>query len=128
VFSRRRVVQIFARGARILDGSYMTQELSFVVHNSDSTSNSEPSTVSSVSIADPYVLLKMTDGSIQLLVGGIIYLCFLILVYFFLKRLFSAFLVCYWHFIHMAQILVQLYLFDVFFIASSDCLLVFLLF
>jgi len=95
VFSRRRVVQIFARGARILDGSYMTQELSFVVHNSDSTSNSEPSTVSSVSIADPYVLLKMTDGRIQLLVGGIINLSFLGLVYFFLKGLFSAFLVCY---------------------------------
>ena len=105
----------------------MTQVLSFVVHNSDSTSNSEPSTVSSVSIADPYVLLKMTDGRIQLLVGGIINLSFLGLVYFFLKRLFSAFLVCYWHFIHMAQILVQLFLFDVF-IASSDCLLVFLLF
>lgn len=69
LFGRRRVVQIYARGARILDGSYMTQELSFVVHNSESTSNSEPSTVSSVSIADPYVLLKMTDGSIQLLVG-----------------------------------------------------------
>ncbi|ONK71681.1 uncharacterized protein A4U43_C04F11250 [Asparagus officinalis] len=72
LFGRRRVVQIFARGARILDGSYMTQELSFAMNNSESASsasNSEPSTVSSVSIADPYVLLKMTDGSIQLLAG-----------------------------------------------------------
>lgn len=50
----------------------MTQELNFGGHNSDSTTNSELSAVVSVSIADPYVLLKMTDGSIQLLVGGII--------------------------------------------------------
>ncbi|KAG1355385.1 putative cleavage and polyadenylation specificity factor subunit 1 [Cocos nucifera] len=60
---------IFAHGARILDGSYMTQELNFGGHNSDSTTNLELSAVASVSIADPYVLLKMTDGSIQLLVG-----------------------------------------------------------
>ncbi|URD80129.1 cleavage and polyadenylation specificity factor subunit [Musa troglodytarum] len=69
LFGRRRVVQIFARGARILDGSYMTQELTFGVHNSELISNSEAPVVASVSIADPYVLLKMTDGSIQLLVG-----------------------------------------------------------
>lgn len=84
-FHRRRVVQIFARGARILDGSYMTQELSFVVQNSDSTSNSESSTVSSVSIADPYILLKMTDGTIQLLVGGTASLSFFTLIYYFLN-------------------------------------------
>lgn len=84
MFFRRRVVQIYARGARILDGSYMTQELSFAVHNSESTSTSEPSTVSSVSIADPYVLLKMTDGSIQLLVGGTVSLNFFKLMYCFL--------------------------------------------
>ncbi|KAF8379330.1 hypothetical protein HHK36_028764 [Tetracentron sinense] len=69
LFGRRRVVQVFARGARILDGSYMTQDLSFGAPNSESSSGSESSTVSSVSIADPYVLLKMSDGSIQLLVG-----------------------------------------------------------
>ncbi|XP_008791964.2 cleavage and polyadenylation specificity factor subunit 1 isoform X2 [Phoenix dactylifera] len=69
LFGRRRVVQIFAHGARILDGSYMTQELNFGGHNSDSTTNSELSAVASVSIADPFILLKMTDGSIQLLVG-----------------------------------------------------------
>lgn len=67
---RRRVVQIFANGARILDGSYMTQELSFGVHNSDHSSTPDSSTVCSASIADPYVLLKMVDGSIQLLIGG----------------------------------------------------------
>ena len=53
----------------------MTQELTFGVHNSELISNSEAPVVASVSIADPYVLLKMTDGSIQLLVGGTIYSC-----------------------------------------------------
>ncbi|KAK8965128.1 Cleavage and polyadenylation specificity factor subunit 1 [Platanthera guangdongensis] len=71
LFGRRRVVQVFARGARILDGSYMTQELSFGVHNSDHSSTLDSSTVSSASIADPYVLLKMVDGSIQLLIGDL---------------------------------------------------------
>lgn len=69
LFGRRRVVQVFARGARILDGSYMTQDLSFGTSNSESNSSSESSTVSSVSIADPYVLLRMSDGTVQLLVG-----------------------------------------------------------
>ncbi|XP_074570014.1 cleavage and polyadenylation specificity factor subunit 1 [Curcuma longa] len=69
LFGRRRVIQIFARGARILDGSYMTQEVPFGVHNSDLSSNSEAPVVVFVSIADPYVLLKMSDGSIQLLIG-----------------------------------------------------------
>ncbi|KAL3650446.1 hypothetical protein CASFOL_006849 [Castilleja foliolosa] len=69
LFGRRRVIQIFARGARILDGSFMTQELSFKSSNSEAGAVSEGTIVSSVSIADPYVLLRMTDGSIQLLVG-----------------------------------------------------------
>ncbi|KAG2711136.1 hypothetical protein I3843_04G057500 [Carya illinoinensis] len=67
LFGRRRVVQVFERGARILDGSFMTQDLTVGVPNSES--GSESSTVLSVSIADPYVLLRMTDGSIRLLVG-----------------------------------------------------------
>lgn len=66
---RRRVIQVYANGARILDGAFMTQELSFKAQSSDSASESQ--TVLSVSIADPYVLLRMIDGSIQLLVGGI---------------------------------------------------------
>ncbi|XP_058204748.1 cleavage and polyadenylation specificity factor subunit 1 isoform X2 [Rhododendron vialii] len=69
LFGRRRVVQVFARGARILDGAFMTQDLSFRAPNSEAGAGSETLTVSSVAIADPYVLLKMTDGSIQLLVG-----------------------------------------------------------
>ncbi|PIA49934.1 hypothetical protein AQUCO_01300575v1 [Aquilegia coerulea] len=68
LFGRRRVIQIFARGARVLDGSYMTQALSFGTQNSESSA-SDSSTVMSVSIADPYVLLRMSDGSIQLLIG-----------------------------------------------------------
>lgn len=65
------MIQIYARGARILDGAFMTQELTFKTSNSESGSGSEIPTVSSVSIADPYVLLRMSDGSIQLIVGGI---------------------------------------------------------
>ncbi|KAL7003207.1 hypothetical protein U1Q18_004365 [Sarracenia purpurea var. burkii] len=66
---RRRVVQVFARDARILHGAFMTQDISFRAPNSDSGSGSESLTVSSVSIADPCVLLRMTDRSVQLLVG-----------------------------------------------------------
>ncbi|KAI3970200.1 hypothetical protein MKW92_050293 [Papaver armeniacum] len=69
LFGRRRVIQVYARGARILDGSYMTQELSLGTPPPESTPASESSAVLSVTIADPYVLLRMTDGSIQLLVG-----------------------------------------------------------
>ncbi|KAL6004779.1 hypothetical protein ACLOJK_005335 [Asimina triloba] len=67
LFGRRRVVQVFARGARILDGAYMTQDLSFGPPNSESSS--ESTVVLSASIADPYILLRMSDGSIQLLIG-----------------------------------------------------------
>ncbi|KAJ6359475.1 hypothetical protein OIU76_001076 [Salix suchowensis] len=68
LFGRRRVVQVFERGARILDGSFMTQDLSFGGSSSE-TSRSESSTVMHVSIVDPYVLVRMADGSIQILVG-----------------------------------------------------------
>ncbi|XP_054786517.1 cleavage and polyadenylation specificity factor subunit 1 isoform X1 [Prosopis cineraria] len=69
LFGRRRVIQVYERGARILDGSFMTQDVSFGASNSESSSGSENAIVSSVSIADPYVLLRMSDGSIRLLVG-----------------------------------------------------------
>lgn len=48
----------------------MTQDLSFASSNAESSSGSDSFTVLSVSIADPYVLVKMTDGSIRLLIGG----------------------------------------------------------
>ncbi|EMS45375.1 putative cleavage and polyadenylation specificity factor subunit 1 [Triticum urartu] len=68
--TRRRVIQVYATGARVLDGSFMTQELNFTAHSSESSSSSsELLGVASASIADPYVLLKMVDGTIQLLVG-----------------------------------------------------------
>ncbi|VAH25292.1 unnamed protein product [Triticum turgidum subsp. durum] len=63
-------IQVYAMGARVLDGSFMTQELNFTAHSSESSSSSsEPLGVASASVADPYVLLKMVDGTIQLLVG-----------------------------------------------------------
>jgi cleavage and polyadenylation specificity factor subunit 1 len=69
-FCRCRVVQVYARGVRILNGGYMTQQLCIEVPNADTSLSSDNAVVSAVSIVDPYVLLKMTDGSIQLIVGG----------------------------------------------------------
>lgn len=57
----------------------MTQDLSFGASNSESGSGSESATVLSVSIVDPYVLLRMSDGGIRLLVGGIFSQTFAIL-------------------------------------------------
>jgi len=69
LFGRRRVIQVYAKGARVLDGSFMTQELNFTMHSSESSLTSEPLAAASASIADPYVLLKMVDGTVRLLVG-----------------------------------------------------------
>lgn len=62
------MIQVFEHGLRILNGSSMTQELSLAAPNPEP--GSESCLVSTVSIADPYVLLKMSDGSIRLLSGG----------------------------------------------------------
>ncbi|KAI4363631.1 hypothetical protein MLD38_019823 [Melastoma candidum] len=67
LFGRRRVIQVFEHGLRVLNGSSMTQELSLAAPNPEPSS--ESCLVSTVSIADPYVLLKMSDGSIRLLGG-----------------------------------------------------------
>jgi cleavage and polyadenylation specificity factor subunit 1 len=48
----------------------MTQELIFNQHSSDIIPSSELPAAAFVSIADPYVMIRMTDGSVQLLVGG----------------------------------------------------------
>lgn len=48
----------------------MTQDVSFGASNSESDSASESAIALSVSIADPFVLLRMSDGSIRLLIGG----------------------------------------------------------
>lgn len=71
LFSRRRVVQVYSRGVRLLDGAYMTQELRIEAPSSkaDANSKSESVSVAYASIVDPYVLLKMTDGTVQLVTG-----------------------------------------------------------
>ncbi|XP_027110442.2 cleavage and polyadenylation specificity factor subunit 1-like [Coffea arabica] len=69
LFGRRLVIQIYAYGARLLDGGFMVQELNFRPPNSEIGPSSESQKVASVSIADPYVLLRMIDGSIYLLLG-----------------------------------------------------------
>lgn len=71
LFSRRRVVQVYSRGVRLLDGAYMTQELRIEAPSlkADISSKSENVCVAYASIVDPYVLLKMTDGTVQLVTG-----------------------------------------------------------
>jgi hypothetical protein len=50
----------------------MTQELRIEAASSkgDSNSKSDVVSVAYASIIDPYVLLKMTDGTLQLVTGG----------------------------------------------------------
>jgi len=48
----------------------MTQDVTFGASNSESASASESAIALSVSIADPFVLLRMSDGSVRLLIGG----------------------------------------------------------
>lgn len=71
LFNRKRVVQVFSRGVRLLDGAYMTQELRIEAPSSkvDGISKSDSVFVAYASIVDPYVLLKMTDGTLQLVTG-----------------------------------------------------------
>ncbi|KAK4766592.1 hypothetical protein SAY87_008234 [Trapa incisa] len=69
LFGRRRVVQVSERAVRVLDGSFMTQDLSLVTPNAEPASSSDSPLVLSASIADPYALLRMTDGSVRLIVG-----------------------------------------------------------
>ncbi|XP_031383009.1 cleavage and polyadenylation specificity factor subunit 1 isoform X2 [Punica granatum] len=69
LFERRRVVQVLEHGVQVLDGSFMTQDLSLVAPSAEPASASDSPLVLFASIADPYVLLRMTDGSIRLLVG-----------------------------------------------------------
>jgi len=48
----------------------MTQDVTFGASNSESGSASESAIALSVSIADPFVLLRMSDGSVRLVIGG----------------------------------------------------------
>ena len=51
-------------------GGNMTKELCIEVPDVNTSSSSDNAVVLANSIRDPYVLLMMTDGSIQLIVGG----------------------------------------------------------
>ncbi|CAI0555612.1 unnamed protein product [Linum tenue] len=53
VLRQLRVVQVYERGARILDGSFVTPDLSVSAANSESGPGAETCTVLYVSIADP---------------------------------------------------------------------------
>jgi hypothetical protein len=66
-------VQVFDRGLRLLDGAIQMQEL-LIERPEAETNGSVPSTgnlVVGAAIADPFVVLKMADGALQLVVGGI---------------------------------------------------------
>jgi len=70
---RHCVVQVFDRGLRLLDGAIQMQEL-LIERPEAETNGSVPSTgnlVVGAAIADPFVVLKMADGALQLVVGGI---------------------------------------------------------
>ncbi|KAL2641921.1 hypothetical protein R1flu_009508 [Riccia fluitans] len=67
LFGRRRVIQVYADGVRLLDGAAKTQEIPVLTRVSEV--GSEEVKVASASIADPYILLKMSNGSAQLVTG-----------------------------------------------------------
>ncbi|KAG6554300.1 hypothetical protein Mapa_004216 [Marchantia paleacea] len=67
LFGRRRVIQVYADGVRLLDGVVKTLELPVITQVSEL--GSDEVKVVSASIADPYVLLKMSNGGAQLVVG-----------------------------------------------------------
>lgn len=66
------MVQVFQNGLRLLDGAKMTQEL--LINASPESENGGAEVASNpiieAVIADPFVLLKLKDGSLQLAVGG----------------------------------------------------------
>lgn len=67
LFGRRFVVQVFQNGLRLLDGAKMTQELLIASPQLENGGADVASNlVIEATIADPFVLLKMTDGSLQL--------------------------------------------------------------
>ncbi|KAJ7555735.1 hypothetical protein O6H91_05G052500 [Diphasiastrum complanatum] len=71
LFGRRRIVQVYARGVRLLDGAVMTQDLQIehILSDSDSVKKDAATAIAFATIADPFILLQMTDGNIKLIVG-----------------------------------------------------------
>lgn len=66
------MVQVFQNGLRLLDGAKMTQELLINVSPEPENGGAEVANnpIVEAVIADPFVLLKLKDGSLQLAVGG----------------------------------------------------------
>lgn len=69
---RHFVVQVYQTGVRLLDGAKMTQELLFTSPKLDGVPDLPSNLAVEATIADPFVLLKMADGSLQLIIGGMI--------------------------------------------------------
>jgi cleavage and polyadenylation specificity factor subunit 1 len=68
LFKRRRILQVYAKGVRVLDGALKTQDVPTFRDLSESP-ESEELVVVSAAVADPYVLLQMNNGSAQITVG-----------------------------------------------------------
>lgn len=69
---RHFVVQVYQTGVRLLDGAKMTQELLFTSLKLEGVPDLPSNLAVEATIADPFVLLKMADGSLQLIIGGMI--------------------------------------------------------
>ena len=66
------MVQVYQTGVRLLDGAKMTQELLFTSLKLEGVPDLPSNLAVEATIADPFVLLKMADGSLQLIIGGMI--------------------------------------------------------
>jgi cleavage and polyadenylation specificity factor subunit 1 len=87
------VVQVFQNGLRLLDGAKMTQELLLESPQSENAGAEVASNVVvEAAIADPFVLLKMSDSSLQLVVGGKFVVA---------RKYFLIFKIIYLHFVHV---------------------------
>lgn len=62
-----RVVQVYAEGVRVLDGSRSTQELPLTEDIELGGLGVKGASIQSVSFADPWVLLRCSDGGVRLL-------------------------------------------------------------
>ncbi|CAM6094104.1 unnamed protein product [Calypogeia fissa] len=68
IFGRRRVLQVYGKGVRVLDGAVMTQDVPIARQAYESSENEELVIVSAA-VADPYVILQMNIGSAQVMIG-----------------------------------------------------------
>lgn len=71
LFHRQRVAQVYSEGVRLLDGVHSTEEL--IIQEAKGvmdTGHSSRVAIEMADIADPYILLRMDDGSVRVLTGG----------------------------------------------------------